>query len=109
MQLNSSTATYTAYVGEAGAAIYLTGTDPATTSGDSLDLIINIYNPSSTAFKKLIDWQGTSTMAGNAQRVMRLNGAAVNSNTGALTGIKLYMGGGNIVAGKFRLYGLSNS
>jgi hypothetical protein len=108
MQVQSSSAAYAAYVAEAVAQIYITAIDPATASANSMDFIVNIYNPSSTAFRKLITWQGTFSPV-TAQRVVFLNGAGVNSNTAALTGIRFQMVSGNIVAGKFRLYGISNS
>jgi hypothetical protein len=108
MQVQSSSAAYAAYVAEAVAQIYITAIDPATASANSMDFIVNIYNPSSTAFRKLITWQGTFSPV-TAQRVVFLNGAGVNSNTDALTGIRFQMVSGNIVAGKFRLYGIKNS
>lgn len=86
--------------------IYLSANTTGTGASYSLDLQLSIYNPSSTAFSKIISWDGVTI---NASRVGEVSGIASNSGTGALTGIRFYFPTGNIVAGKFRLYGISNS
>jgi len=108
-QLNSSSSSYGAHVSEAQTFFYISSLDFATGTDASFNFILNIYNPSSTTFKKLVDWQGSASGPTDAERVTLLIGSAINSNTAALTGIKFQMGSGNIVEGKFRLYGISNS
>lgn len=77
---------------------------PAT---NSCDLCMKIYNPSSTAFEKVISWDGVCINgSGNATVV---NGVGSNDGTGVLTGIQFYIGSTTIAAGKFRLYGIANS
>jgi hypothetical protein len=68
---------------------------------------MSIYNPSSTAFAKQIDWKGS--FINGVGGLLEMAGAAKNSGTAALTGIRFYAGAGNILAGSFRLYGLKNS
>jgi hypothetical protein len=69
---------------------------------------LRIYNPSSTALQKAVTWEGyyqdTSTPA-----VAMSFGAGSNNGTDALTGIRFFMGTGNITSGTFRLYGIANS
>ena len=79
-------------------------------AADSADLQISIYNPSNTAFSKMITWDGVNYITSlNTGTVGTASGVAVNTGTGALTGLRIYFGSGNVVAGKFRLYGISNS
>jgi len=77
-------------------------------AADSVNLQISIYNPSSTAFSKLINWFGLSFYT-TATRVTNAFGVGTNTGVGALTGLRIYFQSGNVVAGKFRLYGISNS
>jgi len=76
----------------------------------SCDVVIWIFNPSSTAFKKQLFYQATSTrLDTGATQVQTRSGVGINDNTGALTGIRFFASSGNISAGKFRLYGIANS
>ena len=69
---------------------------------------MRIYNPSSTALQKAVTWEGYYQDSTTPAVAMSF-GAASNPGTAALTGLRFYMGGGNITSGSFRLYGISNS
>jgi len=76
----------------------------------SCDVVIWIFNPSSTAFKKQLFYQATSLRIDTGvTQVQTRSGVGINDNTGALTGIRFFASSGNISAGKFRLYGIANS
>jgi hypothetical protein len=124
MKLNGSyvsSSTYSYYTDSGSSqygssSSYSTGTADITVANgsignnaaDSADLQIYISNPSSTAFSKLINWTGVEYYT-TSTRVTNVLGVGSNSNTGALTGLRFYFSSGNVVAGKFRLYGISNS
>ena len=72
----------------------------------SANFQIYIHNPSSTTLGKTLYVQGVTESSAD---VYAMNGFASNSGTGALTGLRLYFDTGNIVEGKFRLYGISTS
>jgi len=76
----------------------------------SCDLVMYIFNPSSTAFRKQLRFEGTSIRndSGTPQ-VHSSSGSAVIDRIDALTGIRFFASSGNISAGKFRLYGIANS
>ena len=65
-----------------------------------------LSNPASTAFSKGIRWHLQNA---NSTGVETIVGGGLNAGTGALTGVRFKGDTGNIVAGKFRLYGISNS
>jgi len=73
----------------------------------SVDLRINIFDPSSTSTAKKLFWEGISKTSGN--ELARISGGGGNTNTGALTGIRFFPGAGTITSGTFRLYGITNS
>ena len=76
----------------------------------SCDVVMYIFNPASTAFKKQLFYQATSMrLDTGATQVQTRSGVGINDNTGALTGIRFFASSGNISAGKFRLYGIANS
>jgi hypothetical protein len=83
------------------------GRGPTTASNISTDIIINIYNPTSTAFSKLIRWQGV--FIDDTGATVNCSGAGSNTGTDALTGIRIAAVSGNVTSGSFRLYGLANS
>lgn len=90
--------------------IILSNGSTGNNAADSADLQISIYNPSNTAFSKMITWDGVNYITSlNTGTVGTASGIAVNTGTGALTGLRIYFGSGNVVAGKFRLYGIANS
>ena len=70
------------------------------------DHVIYVYNPSSTAFLKQVNYNGTYVRSnGNITSAFGVGG---NSGTGALTGIRIFASSGNL-SGVGRLYGLQNS
>jgi len=73
----------------------------------SVDLRINIFDPSSTSTAKKLFWEGISKTGGN--ELARISAGGGNTNTGALTGIRFFPGAGTITSGTFRLYGITNS
>jgi hypothetical protein len=76
----------------------------------SLDVVMYVFNPSSTAFRKLITFQAVgSRLDTGVMNIQARSGSAANSGTDALTGLRFYATSGNINAGKFRLYGIVNS
>lgn len=79
-------------------------------AASSCNVVMYIFNASSTAFKKQIRFEATSLRidTGVTQLLSR-SGSASNDGTAALTGIRFYASSGNIAEGKFRLYGLANS
>lgn len=86
-------------------SVYL-GNDAASSG----NVVMYIFNPSSTAFKKQIRFEASSIRisSGNTQ-LGSFSGSASNNGTGALTGMRFFASSGNINAGKFRLYGIANS
>ena len=68
---------------------------------------MRIDQVSSTAFLKTATWTGMSLDTGSVYLNQRGGGRI--SNAGALTGIRFFASSGNILAGKFRLYGVVNS
>lgn len=96
--------------GETATEIPLTDATVVLAGLASANFDINIHNPASTAFVKKIRWRGDwVTAASSAQTTRHAVGVGLNQSTGALTGIRIYASTGNIVAGKFRLYGIANS
>lgn len=79
-------------------------------AASSCDVVIYIFNPSSTAFKKQIRYEATSLRIDTGvTQIQTRSGVGSNDNTGALTGMRFFASSGNINAGKFRLYGIANS
>ncbi len=75
-------------------------------AGDSLNLTLKIKNPASTSLGKSFEFSG-SAISGTVVR--NPGGAAGNTGTSAMTGIRFQMSSGNITSGTFRLYGVKNS
>jgi len=73
----------------------------------SLSFTMKIPTPASTAFSKGCYFAGTLPSTATAD--LEVGGCMINTGTGALTGIRFQATSGNIVAGKFRLYGIRNS
>lgn len=80
-------------------------------TGNAAEKSINgwmyLFSPASTAFAKQALWL-TNSMT-NTGANSWLEGGGHNTGTGALTGVRFLSSSGNIAAGKFRLYGISNS
>jgi len=79
----------------------------ASTSKTS-NFIVYVSNPSSTSLVKNIYWTGQFSYDTPNQSVIYCSGAARNTNTGALTGVRFFPSAGT-VSGTFRLYGIKNS
>jgi hypothetical protein len=76
----------------------------------SCDLVMYIFNPSSTAFRKQLRFEGTSVRNDSGvPQLQSVSGSACIDRTDALTGIRFFASSGNISAGQFRLYGIANS
>lgn len=73
----------------------------------SVNFTMRVENPTSTAFAKCSYFSGCVGVASNADS--EIGGVMLNTGTSALTGIRFQAASGNIVAGKFRLYGIRNS
>ena len=69
------------------------------------NFVIDIYNPADTAIRHVIRYEGTYFEDDNDIHVMQ--GLGMNETTGALTGLRIKAGSGN-VSGRFRLYGITN-
>lgn len=79
-------------------------------AASSADLIMLIFNPSNTNLSKQLIYEITSIrLDTGATQLSTRSGSAVNSGTGALTGIRFAASSGNINSGSFRLYGFRNS
>ena len=77
-------------------------------ASESSNYNVYINTPSSTALQKQITWNGGSMSNGSStQRQWYIAGAASNSGTSALTGIRFYAASGSIASGSFRLYGIA--
>jgi len=74
-------------------------------AANSMNLVMNIFNPDSTALTKNVSWVGSTIRS----EITTCNGVGTNTGTGALTGLRFYAATGNILAGTFRLYGIANS
>jgi len=77
-------------------------------NADSLNMIINIYNPSGTTFEKQIQTQAVynNAMTNNmTSRSYSMN--AIHSTSPAFTGIQFYFSSGNMDTGTIKLYGIS--
>jgi hypothetical protein len=92
------------------AKIDITNTVWGNDAASSCDVVMYIFNPSSTAFKKQIRFEATSIrISAGVTQLFSRSGSASNDETAALTGIRFYASSGNIAEGKFRLYGIANS
>jgi len=82
----------------------------ATAADNVADFQMQIYNPASTAFAKVVAFQGSNKNTDTfLPRLETVAGGGLNTGTGALTGLRFFATTGNISAGKFRLYGIANS
>lgn len=98
----------TAYAGTTDVATSSLGMQFALNSdaGNSANFTYTIANPASTSLRKSIYYTGNAIKSTELCSVV---GAGMNTGTGALTGVRFYMGSGNIASGIFRLYGIANS
>ena len=104
---SSGSTAYTGIVGNPVGTIAMTGSMGAT-AGDSSSFVMFIHGPSNTTFSKVVEWIGRYRTA--ADNYAKTYGQGGNSGTDALTGVRFYVQGGNVItSGKFRLYGIANS
>ena len=95
---------YFEYAGTAAPASLIALGNVGNGSSQSFNLTMRIYRPSSTTVTKQVVWAGTT----NRLQMTFLHGSAINSATGALTGLELTPDGGTISC-TMRLYGIANS
>jgi hypothetical protein len=76
------------------------------TAGYASNFRMQIYNPASTTYRKLVSFEGNTQVTNT--RLRKGNGAGGNSATTALTGLRFYPSSGTF-SGTFRLYGFSKS
>jgi len=76
-------------------------------TGEAISFTLTLHNPSNTAIYKHIDGSSTwDQSSGNT--VHTLFGGSWKAGTGAVDGIRMLFGSGNIESGKFSLYGVKN-
>ena len=105
--INKSNSASNSYQGEANANVSIMYLARGLASSNNHPLNLNLYisQPSSTGQFHSVNWHG-GHIDGNQYAVMA-SGTGYNQNTGALTGIRFDMGGGNIERGTFKLYGVA--
>ena len=108
--LNSNSGTFSAnYANAAGPNDYVLLMNAlGNAAGRSGNVVIKIFNPSSTAFEKMVSFETYYAASGAGEQYVN-SGGARNTGTSALTGIRFYPQAGTINAGSFRLYGIANS
>ena len=106
-ETTSASASYAAGADSAATSLSVLGGTVGNAADESGNFKMIIYSPASTALSKQATWEGSSM---NSTGVgIKVNGAGLNTGTSALTGIRFKFDTGNVVAGKFRLYGIANS
>lgn len=75
----------------------------------SANLVIRVFNPASTTFKKQIRWEMSGLASSGSLSIV--NGSATNIDTAALTGLRIrnLAVPSGLISGTFRLYGITNS
>ena len=91
--------------GETGGGYIMMGLSYGNDAHATANFVIDIYNPADTAIAHIIRYEGTYFEDDNDIHV--LQGCGANNTTGALTGLRIKAGSGNI-SGRFRLYGITN-
>ena len=84
------------------------GTSVGSSTGESTNSEVTIYNPASTGKYKLITTHGANVDASKSA-TMNIDIGFYNNSTAAVDGIQFYFNSGNVASGTFRLYGLSKS
>jgi hypothetical protein len=109
-EVSSASASYAARARGTGAGFswFEFASDVGNAAEKATNLIITITTPSSTTLNHRLSWTG-STAPNAADTIINVVGAASNTTTGALTGIRFSRDTGNFTSGTFRLYGLANS
>ena len=81
--------------------------DVGSAVGEGISFTLTLHNPSNAAIYKHIDGSSTwDQSVGNT--VHTLFGGSWKAGTGAVDGIRMLFGSGNIESGKFSLYGVKN-
>lgn len=107
-QSNSSSTSYSASATTAGSvAAYKVMSNVSAETFDSAQFIMYIHNPSSTTSYKGVYSIGVSQ--NSSAITQNMVGWCTTGSNYALTGLRFYMGSGNIVNGTFRLYGIKNN
>lgn len=110
---NASSSAYSAAVSTTATGILFNAganlNTNASDAGANLNLAISINNPASTAFRKLIRWDGSKGGASNPALISGVASFSLASGLAALTGVRFAMSSGNIVTGSFSLYGIKNT
>jgi len=69
---------------------------------------IFISDPTNASSRKSVHWQGYAAGTNSAGSIYFAQGVGLNTGSNAaLTGIRLFLNSGNILSGKFRLYGIA--
>lgn len=84
------------------------GTSVGSSTGESTNSEVTIYNPASTGKYKLITTHGANVDASKSA-TMNIDCGFYNNSTASVDGIQFYFDSGNVASGTFRLYGLSKS
>ena len=90
---------------ETGDSYIMMGLSYGNDAHATANFVIDIYNPADTAIAHIIRYEGTYFEDDND--IHALQGCGANNTTGALTGLRIKAGSGNI-SGRFRLYGITN-
>jgi hypothetical protein len=106
-ETTSASASYAAGADSAATSLSVLGGTVGNAADESGNFKMIIYSPASTALAKQATWEGSSMNSTGV--LIKVNGAGLNTGTSALTGIRFKFDTGNVVAGKFRLYGIANS
>ena len=93
--------------GSAGTGAIETIYEVQTAGGASCSLVAYLSLPASTSLVKGFYGTGVSYATGSTININIFSG--LNTSTSAVTGVRFYFSGGNIVSGSVRLYGIKNS
>lgn len=74
-------------------------------AGESLSVIINIFNPANASADTLFRFSGMMMDSGNKPN--HFDGGGLRDSTADVDGIRFLMSSGNITSGTFKLYGVS--
>jgi hypothetical protein len=109
-QTETSASNSTAYVGLAGNSQTQIVMTPAIVgnAARSVDFVMYVQNPTSTAEEKSIFWTGRLRGSSGHQNKTIGQGSYIAS-TAALTGVRFYTSSDNLVSGYVRLYGIAKT
>ena len=75
-------------------------------AGHSYNAKVFVFDPASTALNKIINWETSHQISGNANRMHIGTGAGQLESTSAVDAIQFYFSSGNVSSGTFKLYGV---